>query len=484
MGIRIRICLAESTLNMMHLLNLPSYLLLCLPLLGHVQCLPAGGGGQYRGYQVLSITPDTEDQVSWLVTMKENSSTTECDTDWWSEPSKPGVSVAVSIAPDCLAGVEEMVKETGMEYNVTITDLEELIDEEKSYRFLVLLHKAAEDWTPEIYHNLREIERRLDWLVSTYSDLVSRQHLGTTHEGRKIEALVVKEDSSFTKPVIWLDCGIHAREWVSPPACLHAIDQLIENSNSVDPQENLLMVYDFYILPVANPDGYVYSWESNRMWRKNRRPITGQQAQAPAFAGWGGQLGAGWGGQQTSSKCGYGVDPNRNFPTNFYQGSDNPCDDSYHGDRALSEAESQAIQRGVQIMKSKYGEGRIAAFVSIHAYSQFWMSPFGYKKDHSKDYKDHMSVMKKSIDALASVYGTQFTYGPISEVIYIASGSSVDWAYENSGIKYSFGLELRDRGQRGFMLPQSQIQPTVQETWVGLTAMARAIAPEFGITQL
>ena len=30
---------------------------------------------------------------------------------------------------------------------------------------------------------------------------------------------------------------------------------------------------------------------------------------------------------------------------------------------------------------------------------------------------------------------------------------------------------------------QSQIQPTVQETWAGLTAMAIAIAPEFGITE-
>merc|ERR1712106_733926 len=95
-----------------------------------------------------------------------------------------------------------------------------------------------------------------------------------------------------------------------------------------------------------------------------------------------------------------------------------------------------------------------------------------------------MSVMKKSIDALASVYGTQFTYGPISEVIYIASGSSVDWAYENAGIKYSFGLELRDSGRMGFMLPQSEIQPTVKETWAGLTAMAWAIAPEFGVQQV
>ena len=395
------------------------YIITWLPILTYVQCLPATGPSNYRGYQVLVITPDNEDQVSWLVDMKEKSSTDWwsdwCDTDWWSEPSKPGVSVAVSIAPRCVEIVEKLVKNTGMEYNVTIDDLEDLIDEEKSYRSLVLLHKAAEDWTPEIYHNLQEIERRKEWLASTYSHLVSTLNLGTTYEGRKIEALVVREDSSSTKPVIWIDCGIHAREWVSPPACLHAIDKLIENSNSVDPRENLLAMYDFFILPVANPDGYVYSWETNRMWRKNRRPNAGQ-AQAPSSPGWGGGWGAGFGGQQSSSKCGYGVDPNRNFPTNFHQGSNNPCDDSYHGAHALSEAESQAIQKGVQIMKSRYGEGRIAAFVSIHAYSQFWMSPFGYKKDHSKDYRDHMSVMKKSIDALASVYGTQFTYGPISEV--------------------------------------------------------------------
>jgi len=417
----------------------------------------------------------------------DNKSQVECHMDWWEQPSKPGVAVSVSVAPGCLDRVEEDVQHAGMEFNVTIVDLEALIKEEANYRSLVLLNRGAEDWTPEIYHNLMEIEDRVSWLVKTYSHLLSRQYLGSTHEGRRIEAVVVREKASFTKPVIWLDCGIHAREWVSPPACLHAIDKLIENSNSVDPSDNLLAVYDFYILPVTNPDGYAYSWESERMWRKNRRPLAGQQqAQAPAFPGWAGQWGNVFGAQQTSSKCEFGVDPNRNFPTNFYQSagaSTDPCRDSYHGDEPLSEAESKAIQKGVEIMRERYGDQHIAAFVSIHAYSQFWMSPYGYKKSHSKDYEDHMRVMKTSVEALTSVHGTQFTYGPISEVIYIASGSSVDWAYENMGIKYSFGLELRDRGpqhgQRGFLLPQSQIQPTVEEAWAGLTAMARAIQPEF-----
>ena len=103
----------------------------------------------------------------------------------------------------------------------------------------------------------------------------------------------------------------------------------------------------------------------------------------------------------------------------------------------------------------RQNNGQIAAFVSIHAYSQFWMSPYGYSSNYPRDYDDHMRVMRKSVSALESMYGTKFEYGPISKIIYVAYGSSVDWAYD-SGIKYSFGLELRDSkvGGYGFLLPQ------------------------------
>ena len=312
---------------------------------------------------------------------------------------------------------------------------------------------------------------------------MSSQELGRTYEGRSIDVLIVREPGSHSKPVIWLDCGIHSREWVSPPACLHAVDRLAEMANAVDPRDNLLSVYDFYILPVANPDGYAYSWSSDRMWRKNRKP----NAQPRQWGGpqWGGAQG--WpsfggipGGQSANPKCQYGVDPNRNFPAQFQQGSSDPCADSFKGSSPFSEAESQAIRDGVRNINSLYGPNKIAAFVSIHAYSQFWMSPYGYTYSQPQDYTDHMRVMKKAVGALESVSGTKFTYGPISDIIYVAYGSSVDWAYDE-GIKYSFGLELRDTGRHAFLLPQDQIQDTVEETWAGLAAMAREIAPEFGI---
>ena len=42
----------------------------------------------------------------------------------------------------------------------------------------------------------------------------------------------------------------------------------------------------------------------------------------------------------------------------------------------------------MEMMRRQSGE--VAAFVSIHAYSQFWMSPYGYSYDKPRDYGDHM----------------------------------------------------------------------------------------------
>ena len=41
-----------------------------------------------------------------------------------------------------------------------------------------------------------------------------------------------------------------------------------------------------------------------------------------------------------------------------------------------------------------------------------------------------------------------------------------------AGIKYAYCLELRDKGQYGFLLPASQIQNTGEETFNGVAALA------------
>lgn len=48
-------------------------------------------------------------------------------------------------------------------------------------------------------------------------------------------------------PALWIDGGIHAREWISPAAVTYVINYLVENSEELEA--------DYYILPVVNPDG-------------------------------------------------------------------------------------------------------------------------------------------------------------------------------------------------------------------------------------
>ena len=53
------------------------------------------------------------------------------------------------------------------------------------------------------------------------------------------------------------------------------------------------------------------------------------------------------------------------------------------------------------------------------------------------------------------------------------AGGSIDWTYGILGVRYSYALELRDKGQYGFLLPASQIIPTGEETFKALLAAAK-----------
>ena len=64
-------------------------------------------------------------------------------------------------------------------------------------------------------------------------------------------------------------------------------------------------------------------------------------------------------------------------------------------------------------------------------------------------------------------------------MLYIASGGSIDWTLGEAGIPYSFGMELRDTGRYGFILPADQIIPTSEEVWAFHKVAAEMIIEEF-----
>jgi murein tripeptide amidase MpaA len=94
-------------------------------------------------------------------------------------------------------------------------------------------------------------------MASTYPDKVTLVSPAKSFEYRPIKYLKISttnfEDES--KPILFIDGGIHAREWISPPTVAWAIRKLLEDVTEPD----LLERFDWILLPIINPDGYEYS---------------------------------------------------------------------------------------------------------------------------------------------------------------------------------------------------------------------------------
>ena len=56
-------------------------------------------------------------------------------------------------------------------------------------------------------------------------------------------------------------------------------------------------------------------------------------------------------------------------------------------------------------------------------------------------------------------------------ILDTTGGSGADWTYGIAKIKYSYGVELRDTGKYGFLLPAEQIIPSGKETLEALKAL-------------
>ncbi|XP_007524263.1 carboxypeptidase A2 [Erinaceus europaeus] len=396
-------------------------------LLGHIYCRET-----FVGDQVLEVTPSNEEQI---VNLKELEAEEHLQLDFWKPPTTPGETAHVRVPFVSVQAVKAFLESQGIDYSIMIEDVQVLLDNENDEMLLNQRRERSGNFNFEAYHTLDEISQEMDNLVAKHPGLLSKLTIGRSFEKRPMN--VLKFSTGGNKPAIWLDAGIHAREWVTQATAVWTANKIASEYGTDPFITSLLDKMDIFLLPVTNPDGYVFSHTKNRMWRKTRSKVAG-------------------------SLC-VGVDPNRNWDAGFGGpgASNSPCSDSYHGPSANSEVEVKSI---VDFIKS---HGNVKAFITIHSYSQLLMFPYGYKCTKSDSFDELNEVALKAAQSVASLHGTKYKVGPICSVIYQASGGSIDWAYD-SGIKYSFAFELRDTGRYGFLLPASQILPTAQETWLGL----------------
>ncbi|XP_063625628.1 uncharacterized protein LOC134797337 [Cydia splendana] len=311
-----------------------------------------------------------------------------------------------------VAQVASMLHERGIPFSVSIRDVDELRCCEQGSSITVNLSTTERPGCPRA---------------------------SPTRTGRFLLAIYTLEHNKG----VWLDGGIHAREWVSIAVTTYIANEIVQNFNRM-PES--VTNKDWYILAVVNPDGYVYTHTTDRMWRKNRAQY-GQCA---------------------------GVDLNRNFSIGWGQaGEDGSSEDPgsifYRGPKPFSEPETAAIKKVIHECKADF-----KAFLSLHSYGEVILFPWGYTSDPCPSYVELLEGGTVMARAIHAVNGRTYKVGSTKDIMYYSAGTSVDWSYGCAKIPYSYMIELPSKQHR-FLLPKDRIIPTAKEVFCGVIELMQFI---------
>ncbi|EDW82391.2 uncharacterized protein Dwil_GK25779 [Drosophila willistoni] len=392
---------------------------------------------RYDGAQVWRIVVQTDKDKKMADELQ-----TKYDGQLWKEVKQ---EVDYLLKPQVLAAAERHIRAANLSRIVLIDNLQQVIEVENppAEKIAELQNRKGHRLTWQAYHRLEDIHGFIDYMAKTYPDICSTEIIGYSVEKRPLKILKISNGNS-SNPGIWIDGGMHAREWISPATVTFMANQLIEGWE--DLPEHMRNI-NWFIHPVANPDGYEYSHTTDRLWRKNMRA---HGRQCP------------------------GVDLNRNFGYKWggKGTSASPCAQTYRGSKAFSEPETFYISKFI----SGYPRETFQAYLSFHSYGQYILYPWGYDYHLTQDRADLDRVARQAGTSITKSTGVKYTVGSSATTLYPAAGGSDDWAKGIAGIKYAYTIEMGDTGRYGFVLPARFIQYNGKDGYTFANVVARAIA--------
>ncbi len=348
--------------------------------------------------------------------------------------TKPGTYVHLAASPDDL----ELLRTSGLQWRILDKDME-------------ASHSYADKGSNfGIFHTYSESAAFLDSLRMLYPQVVSAKFsIGQSGEGRDIWAVRLSDnpDVDEDEPEVLLDCLHHAREVMASEFGIMFAEYLAQNYGT-DPEISwLLDNRELYIVPIVNPDGFVYNETTDPngggMWRKTRRDN----------------------GDGT-----FGVDPNRNYPYNWAYddvgSSGVTSSETYRGPYAGSEPIVQSMMNFINAHNFRTGN-------SVHTYSNLTLYPWGYTSGPTPDDAifDHMAAEMTKENG--------YTPGQPGQILYDVNGGSFDWYYggtTNHQKIFSFSNEIGGTSD-GFWPAESRRQPLFEENIWPNIYLLRAAGP-------
>ncbi|CAK9437933.1 uncharacterized protein LODBEIA_P23110 [Lodderomyces beijingensis] len=340
-----------------------------------------------------------------------------------------------------------------LQYEMMIDDLPQAIyetypvDKQQAIAQDVDFHTTTEFFFRE-YRDLSTIDSWLNLLQATYPDVIKVEEIGQTFEHRKYNVVhfsVPSEDIDHQdKKTLVITGGVHAREWISVSSTLYVIYELIQLYESF-PNSKVLTKLDFLFIPVSNPDGYEYTWTTDRLWRKNR--------------------------QQTPVPNCFGIDIDHSYDYHWTKSSDWACGEEYSGETPFEAFESRIWDNYLNETNAHHV---ISGYIDLHSYSQEILYPYAYSCNQQPRDEENLLELAYGIARSIRLQSGQ-SYQVLPACIDkdadllpdLGSGTSLDFMYHNRAY-WAYQLKLRDTGGHGFLLPSKYIVPVGNEIFAAI----------------